>query len=108
MIDLFGIPLASYNTHLVYFGPDTTPTQEGLDVMALPSCKAAIFVDRACTEHWIVRDPEGQFWIVPSVENAWAIPPALRYYGRNRLFERFQGTTGLCSAYRSNRPFGNW
>jgi hypothetical protein len=32
---------------------------------------AAIFVDRACTEHWIVRDPEGNFWMVPSVENAW-------------------------------------
>lgn len=33
--------------------------------------QAAIFVDRDCTEHWIVRDPEGTFWIVPSVENAW-------------------------------------
>ena len=31
-----------------------------------------MFVDRACTEHWIVRDPEGKFWIVPSVEDAWA------------------------------------
>jgi hypothetical protein len=31
----------------------------------------ALFVDRACTEHWIVRDPEGKFWIVPSIENAW-------------------------------------
>jgi hypothetical protein len=39
---------------------------------------AAIFVDRACTEHWIVRDPEGTFWIVPSAENAWE---------RRRLFE---------------------
>ncbi len=35
------------------------------------SCKAAIFVDRTCREHWIVRDPEGNFWIVPPVENAW-------------------------------------
>ncbi len=32
---------------------------------------AAIFVDRTCTEHWIVRDPEGNFWIVPSGEDAW-------------------------------------
>jgi hypothetical protein len=32
---------------------------------------AAIFVDRTCTEHWIVRDPEGNFWIVPPVEKAW-------------------------------------
>jgi hypothetical protein len=33
--------------------------------------KAAVFVDRSCTEHWIVRDPDGNFWIVPPVENAW-------------------------------------
>jgi hypothetical protein len=26
---------------------------------------------RACTEHWIVRDAEGKFWIVLPVENAW-------------------------------------
>ncbi len=32
---------------------------------------AAIYVDSACTEHWIVRDPEGNFWIVPPVERAW-------------------------------------
>ena len=37
-----------------------------------PTRTAAIFVDRTCTEHWIVRDPEGNFWIVPSVDNAWA------------------------------------
>jgi hypothetical protein len=33
--------------------------------------RAAIFVDRTCTEHWIVQDPDGNFWIVPSVPNAW-------------------------------------
>ena len=32
---------------------------------------AALFVDRACTDHWVVRDPDGDFWIVPSTENAW-------------------------------------
>jgi hypothetical protein len=35
------------------------------------SSRAAIFVDRAWTGHWVVRDPEGNFWIVPSVRNAW-------------------------------------
>jgi hypothetical protein len=30
-----------------------------------------MFVDRACTEHWVVRNHEGNFWIVPSFENAW-------------------------------------
>jgi len=31
---------------------------------------AALFVDRAC-QQWIVRDPEGNFWILPSVEDPW-------------------------------------
>jgi hypothetical protein len=31
----------------------------------------AIFVDRACPQHWIVRDPEGGFWRVPPVDNPW-------------------------------------
>jgi len=31
---------------------------------------AAIYVDRSC-QQWIVRDPTGKFWIVPSAENAW-------------------------------------
>jgi len=30
-----------------------------------------IFVDRACPERWIVRDPEGNFWTVPCAENPW-------------------------------------
>ncbi|MGH7843837.1 MAG: hypothetical protein ACREQW_01510 [Candidatus Binatia bacterium] len=30
----------------------------------------ALFVDRS-SQQWIVRDPEGNFWIVPPVENAW-------------------------------------
>ena len=31
---------------------------------------AAIFVDRACPQ-WIVRDPEGNFWRLPSVDDPW-------------------------------------
>jgi hypothetical protein len=30
----------------------------------------ALFVDRSC-QQWVVRDPEGNFWSVPSVENPW-------------------------------------
>jgi hypothetical protein len=30
-----------------------------------------MFVDKACSDHWIVRDIEGNFWIVPSAENPW-------------------------------------
>jgi hypothetical protein len=31
----------------------------------------SLYVDRACPEQWVVRDREGQFWIVPPGENAW-------------------------------------
>ena len=31
----------------------------------------SLFVDRGCPEHWIVRDREGSFWLVPPVEDAW-------------------------------------
>ena len=30
----------------------------------------ALFVERL-SKRWVVRDPEGNFWIIPSVENAW-------------------------------------
>ena len=46
--------------------------QEELDMISPPSRLATIFVDRACRGHWIVRDPDGNFWMVPSCENAWA------------------------------------
>jgi hypothetical protein len=31
----------------------------------------SLYVDKACREHWIVRDHEGRFWTVPSGENPW-------------------------------------
>lgn len=31
---------------------------------------AAIFVDRSLRQ-WVVLDPDGNYWIVPSTENAW-------------------------------------
>ena len=33
-------------------------------------CALALFVDRS-TEQWIVRDPEGNFWSLPSTNNPW-------------------------------------
>ena len=33
--------------------------------------KVALYVDRSCTDHWIVRDPDGNFWIVPPTDDAW-------------------------------------
>lgn len=31
---------------------------------------ATLYVDRT-SQQWVVLDPEGNFWILPSVENAW-------------------------------------
>jgi hypothetical protein len=30
----------------------------------------ALYVDRTC-QQWIVRDPDGNFWQIPSVDHAW-------------------------------------
>jgi hypothetical protein len=30
----------------------------------------ALFVDRSC-QQWVVRDSEGNFWRLPSLENPW-------------------------------------
>ena len=31
----------------------------------------SLYVDRSYPEHWIVRDREGRFWVLPPGENAW-------------------------------------
>lgn len=33
--------------------------------------RVAIFVDRSCPR-WIVRDPDGNYWVLPSVEDPWS------------------------------------
>jgi hypothetical protein len=30
-----------------------------------------LYVDRSCPEHWIVRDHQGRFWMVPPGGNSW-------------------------------------
>jgi hypothetical protein len=30
-----------------------------------------LYVDHS-TQHWVVLDPDGNFWDLPSVENAWS------------------------------------
>jgi hypothetical protein len=30
----------------------------------------ALFVDKSC-QQWVVRDPEGNFWILPTREDPW-------------------------------------
>jgi hypothetical protein len=43
-----------------------------------------VYVERT-THQWVVRDPEGQFWILPGVDDPW----------RNRLPFRPTEDTGL-------------
>ncbi len=40
-------------------------------MVSTSNSKAAIYVDRTCTKHWIVRDPDGIYWLVPSGNDAW-------------------------------------
>jgi hypothetical protein len=30
-----------------------------------------IFVDKSCPDRWVVRDTDGNFWIVPPSANPW-------------------------------------
>lgn len=46
---------------------DTSLT--GPHLVMTPS-KVTLFVSRA-SQQWVVLDPEGNFWILPSVENPW-------------------------------------
>jgi hypothetical protein len=39
-------------------------------VNGLTKRKVALFVDRA-SQRWVVQDPEGVFWMLPSAENPW-------------------------------------
>lgn len=39
-------------------------------MLAVRKHMIAIFVDRS-TQQWIVRDPEGSFWILPGGDDAW-------------------------------------
>lgn len=31
----------------------------------------SLFVDRSLPDFWVVRDPDGKFWLVPPVESPW-------------------------------------
>ena len=45
--------------------------QEEKEMVVLKTQAIGMFVDRACPEHWVVRDAEGNFWIVPPGDNPW-------------------------------------
>ena len=39
-------------------------------MLVVRKCTVALYVERS-TQKWIVRDPDGNLWIVPSTEDAW-------------------------------------
>jgi hypothetical protein len=43
---------------------------EEQDMLTLRKQVVGLFADRQ-SHQWFVRDPEGNFWAVPSVDNAW-------------------------------------
>jgi hypothetical protein len=43
---------------------------EERNMLTLRKQVAALFADRQ-SQQWIVRDPEGNFWVVPNVESPW-------------------------------------
>ena len=47
---------------------DQTGASEGTALARAP--RAGVFVDRA-TRQWVVRDPEGRFWILPPGDDPW-------------------------------------
>jgi hypothetical protein len=50
---------------------DPRDTPRGSEnVLTLKKSAVALFADRA-SRRWIVRDPEGNFWLLPPVENCW-------------------------------------
>jgi hypothetical protein len=50
-------------------GTDGTLEKER-KVITLRKCTVALFADRS-SQQWIVRDPEGNFWLLPPVEKPW-------------------------------------
>jgi hypothetical protein len=46
------------------------PAPEERIVVTFRKQAVALYADRI-SQQWIVRDPEGNFWIVPCVENGW-------------------------------------
>jgi hypothetical protein len=68
-----------------------------------------IFVDRACPERWIVRDAEGNFWLVPPTAHPWdhASPSNSRRrwnWTRARTLPVLARHSGLIHLYQRANP----
>ena len=50
--------------------PVNEPTREDQGLLVVRKQVPTLFTDRS-SRHWIVLDPEGNFWTLPPVENPW-------------------------------------
>ncbi len=48
----------------------TEPIYDKQGMLVVRKQVPTLFVDRS-NRHWIVLDPEGNFWTLPSIENPW-------------------------------------
>src|ERR1051326_8543086 len=55
--------------------PDQEPARRERMMMSIKKVTVALFVDRLSNQ-WVVRDPDGDFWIVPFGESGWESPRA--------------------------------
>lgn len=39
-------------------------------MLTIRKSRVALYVDKS-SQRWVVRDPEGNFWMLPSFENPW-------------------------------------
>jgi hypothetical protein len=49
-------------------GKERARREQGM--ITVRKIKVALFVDRVSNQ-WVVRDPDGDFWIIPSGEDGW-------------------------------------
>ena len=59
-------------SHAFRFSDDTRDSEGSRVDSMLTSVKyaVALYVDRS-TQQWVVRDPEGNFWLLPADDDCW-------------------------------------
>ena len=62
----------------------------------------ALYVDRS-SQQWIVRDPDGNFWLVPSADHAWDHRQPSRASARRRWAWIGRGAATLTIGSRHSR-----
>ena len=74
---------------------------EERNMLTLRKQVAALSADRQ-SRQWIVRDPEGSFWVVPNVEKPWDHRQPFQLTEEAAL-DPVPGIIKTCSVYRSEQ-----